>query len=89
MITTNKNINLDQLNRELGNQGLIADFNDPNNKIIGVADNSTVTDEQLAEAIKVHIAIDDDLVLAQAKAAAAAKLAALGLTVEDLQALGL
>jgi hypothetical protein len=56
MITTNKKINLEQLDFELGSFGLIADFNDPTKQLIGVADNSPVTQEQLAEAISNHIA---------------------------------
>jgi hypothetical protein len=56
MATTNKNINLYQLDKELGFQGLVADFNDPENKIIKPADNSKVTEKQLEAAIEVHIA---------------------------------
>ena len=56
MAITSKEINLQQLDKELGTQGLIADFNDSNNKIIKPADNSTVTEEQLEAAITAHIA---------------------------------
>lgn len=56
MAITNKKINLQQLDDELGGQGLIADFNDTENKLIKPADNSTVTEEQLESAIAVHIA---------------------------------
>jgi hypothetical protein len=56
MATTNKVINLGQLNDELGGQGLVADFNDLNNIIIKPADNSTVTETQLEAAITSHIA---------------------------------
>ena len=56
MATTNKNINLYQLDKELGFQGLVADFNDPENKIIKPAYNSKVTEKQLEAAIEVHIA---------------------------------
>jgi len=38
MAITNKKINLLQLDEELGNQGLCADFNDPQNKVIKAAD---------------------------------------------------
>jgi len=89
MAITPKEINLGQLDKELGGQGLIADFTDLENKIIKPADNSTVTEAQLEAAIAAHIAIDEVAVKAQAKAAAQAKLAALGLTVADLEALGL
>ena len=56
MAITNKKINLGQLDAELGSQGLVADFNDPDNKIIKPADNSTVTEPQLESAIAAHIA---------------------------------
>jgi hypothetical protein len=56
MITTNKKINLEQLDSELGGYGLIADFNDPQKQIIGVAENSPITEEQLSEAVDNHIA---------------------------------
>lgn len=56
MAITNKKINLGQLNSELGSQGLVADFNDPNHQIIKPADNSTVTEEELEAAIAAHIA---------------------------------
>jgi len=56
MAITSKKINLDQLDAELGNQGLCSDFNDEKNKIIKPADNSTVTEAQLEAAIKAHVA---------------------------------
>ena len=56
MAITNKEINLEQLDQELGGQGLVADFNDSNNKIIKPADNSTVTEAQLEAAITAHVA---------------------------------
>jgi DNA-binding NarL/FixJ family response regulator len=56
MATTSKEINLQQLDQELGSQGLVADFNDANNKIIKPADNSTVTETELEDAIEAHIA---------------------------------
>lgn len=56
MAITSKEINLEQLDNELGNQGLVADFNDTNNKVIKPADNSTVTEAQLSAAITAHIA---------------------------------
>ena len=56
MAITNKQINLSQLDKELGGQGLCGDFNDLKKKIIIVADNSTVTDTQLEAAIAAHIA---------------------------------
>lgn len=56
MAITSKEINLVQLDQELGGQGLCADFNDPNNKIIIPSDNSTVTEAELETAIEAHIA---------------------------------
>lgn len=54
MAITSKKINLVQLDEELGGQGLCADFNDSNKKIIIPAENSNVTEEQLEAAIKAH-----------------------------------
>jgi hypothetical protein len=85
MAITSKDINLTQLDLELGSKGLIADFNDANNKIILAAENSDVTEEQIETAILNHVATDPNA----ARVAAQAKLAALGLTTDDLKALGL
>ena len=56
MAITSKEINLKQLDEELGSQGLCADFNDAKKKIITLADNSTVTEDELNAAIAAHIA---------------------------------
>lgn len=56
MATTSKNINISQLDQELGGQGLSYDFNDPKKKIIIPSENSTVTETELEEAIKSHVA---------------------------------
>jgi hypothetical protein len=56
MAITSKVINLAQLDQELGNQGLCGDFNDPKKKVIVPAENSTVTEDELKEAIAAHIA---------------------------------
>jgi hypothetical protein len=69
MAITSKEINLAQLDNELGGQGLIANFEDLNNKIIKPADNSTVTEEELEAGIAAHIAIDEVAVKAAQKAA--------------------
>jgi hypothetical protein len=89
MAITSKEINLAQLDNELGGQGLIANFEDLKKKLIQPADNSTLTEEELEAGIAAHIAIDEVAVKAQAKAVAEGKLAALGLTTDDLRALGL
>ena len=84
MATTNKEINLYQLDKELGFQGLVADFNDPENKIIKPADNSTVTEAQLKAAIEAHIALPEP------EPSIEQKLASVGLNLGDLKiALGL
>jgi hypothetical protein len=56
MAITSKEINLDQLDKELGGQGLCGDFNDPKKKIIIPAENSIVTENELKAAIDAHIA---------------------------------
>jgi len=89
MAITNKEVNLAQLSKELGNKGLIGDFNDSKKKLILVADGVELTDKELDDAIAAHIAIDEAEAKAQAKVTAEGKLAALGLTTDDLRALGL
>ncbi len=56
MAITSKKINLVQLDQELGGQGLCADFNDTDKKIIIPAENSNVTEAELEDAIASHIA---------------------------------
>ena len=56
MAITSKEINLAQLDQELGNQGLCGDFNDPKKKVIMPAENSIVTEKELEAAIKAHVA---------------------------------
>ena len=56
MAITSKKINLSQLDQELGGKGLIADFNDPDNKIIKAADGADYTEAQIEAAIEAHIA---------------------------------
>ena len=56
MAITSKKINLTQLDQELGGKGLIADFNDPDNKLIKAADNADYTEAQIEAAIAAHIA---------------------------------
>ena len=88
MITTDKKINLEQLDSELGSFGLIADFNDPKKQLIGVADNSPVTEEQLAEAIENHIAsASREEIRLLNKEQGIAKLKELGFTDDQITAL--
>ena len=79
-VITNKEINLIQLDRELGLQGLSADFNDSDNKIIVTADYSTVTQEELEAAVESHIALPEP------EPSIEEKLASIGLNLDDLKA---
>ena len=80
MAITAKEINLAQLSRELGDKGLIADFNDPKKKLVLPADGVELTDSELEAAIDSHVAIDDAAIRAKAKAALLDKL---GITSEE------
>jgi len=83
MAITSKEINLLQLDQELGSKGLIADTNDKKNKLILPADNSDVTEAQLEAAIAVHVAQSNEPSIED-------KLANAGLSLSDLKiALGL
>ena len=79
MATTSKKINLKQLDEELGNKGLIGDFNDPKNKTIFAAQGSDVTEQDLETAIASHIAISIEPTVEQ-------KLQSVGLSINDLKA---
>ena len=80
MAITAKQINLAQLSRELGDKGLIADFNDPKKKLVLPADGVELTDSELEAAIDSHVAIDEAAIRAKAKAALLDKL---GITSEE------
>jgi len=85
MAITSKEINLTQLDKELGNKGLVADFEDnPGKKLILPTENSDVTEAELESAIAAHIAIDDNAVNEAAKAALLAKL---GITSDEAKLL--
>ena len=79
MATTSKEINLKQLDEELGGQGLIADFNDSAKKVISIAEHSTVTETELEAAIGAHIAQSNEPTVTE-------KLASVGLSIEELKA---
>ena len=88
MAITSKKINLDQLDDELGNQGLCSDFNDPRNKIIKPADNSTITEAELEAAIADHIAgPTEEEIRVLNREQGIAKLKELGLTDDQITAL--
>ena len=80
MATTSKEINLSQLDKELGSKGLNGDFNDATKKLILPAENSNVTKAQLEAAIAAHIALPDP------EPTVSEKLASVGLSVADLKA---
>ena len=84
MATTSKEINLSQLSRELGDKGLIADFNNLQEKLILPADGVELTEIELETAIAAHIAIDEEAIRATAKAAL---LSQLGITEEQAKLL--
>lgn len=88
MAITSKKINLQQLDQELGSQGLCANFNDPKKKVIVAAENSTVTEVELDEAIKLHIAAPSNAEITQLnRQQGLAKLKELGFTDDQISAL--
>lgn len=84
MAITSKEINLSQLSKELGNKGLIANFNDPKKKLILPADGVDLTEDKLKDAIDAHIAINE---IAERQAKRQAIADRLGLTADDLKLL--
>jgi hypothetical protein len=84
MAITSKEINLGQLDQELGGKGLIGDFNDPKKKLVLPSENSDLTESELEAGIAVHVAIDEN---AGRKADRAALLAQLGITEEQAKLL--
>lgn len=88
MAITSKEINLFQLDQELGGQGLCADFNDPKKKIIVPAENSTVTEDELKDAIAAHVAgPTQDQIIKLNREQGLAKLKELGFTDDQISAL--
>jgi hypothetical protein len=88
MAITAKEINLPQLDQELGGQGLCGDFNDSAAKIIKPADNSTVTEAELEAAIEAHIAgPTDQEIRVLNRQQGLAKLKELGFTDDEITAL--
>jgi hypothetical protein len=88
MAITSKEINLSQLSQELGDKGLIADFNDPNNKIILPADGVTLTEKKLSDAIAAHVAGPTQAEIIELnRQEGIAKLKELGFTDEQISAL--
>lgn len=88
MAITSKEINLTQLDQELGGQGLCGDFNDPKKKVVVPAENSTVTEDELKTAIAAHVAQPDELQVRQLnREQGLAKLKELGFTDDQISAL--
>lgn len=88
MVITSKEINLSQLDQELGGEGLCADFNDPKKKLIIPADNSTITEDELKAAIAAHVAQPGQETITQLnREAGIAKLKDLGFTEDQITAL--
>jgi hypothetical protein len=60
MIKVTKKVNLEQLDKELNNKGLIATLDDDKKIIeVGLAEGNDATEAQLKSVIDSHIAIDD------------------------------
>lgn len=90
MAITSKKINLQQLDQELGGQGLVANFEDESNKIIKPADDSKVTEKELEVAIANHVAQPSEIeVIELNREEGKKKLIELGFTAEQITALGL
>jgi hypothetical protein len=88
MAITSKEINLAQLDQELGGQGLCADFNDSKKKVIVPAENSIVTEDQLKEAIAAHVAgLSQSEILKLNREQGLTKLKELGFTDDQISAL--
>ena len=88
MAITSKEINLTQLDQELGGQGLCSDFNDPKKKVVVPAENSSVTEDELKTAIAAHVAQPDELQVRQLnREQGLAKLKELGFTDDQIAAL--
>ena len=83
MAITNKEIDLVQLDTELGSKGLISNFSDSTAKLILPSELSDVTEAELEAAIAKHVPVVKVLTAAE-------KLFnATGLTVAEYKALGL
>jgi hypothetical protein len=88
MAITSKEINFEQLDKELGSQGLCGDFNDAKKKLIVPAEKSTVTEAQLEAAIAAHIAgPTEEKITRLNREQGLAKLKELGFTDDQITAL--
>lgn len=88
MAITSKEINLEQLDKELGSQGLCANFSDEKKKIIIPAEGSTVTEDELKAAIASHVAQPDSFTVKKLnREQGILKLKELGFTDDQISAL--
>jgi hypothetical protein len=80
MIKVTKKINLEQLDKEINANGLNADLNQKGEIVsVGLAENSTLTEQDLIDGIANHTAVFVQPTVAE-------KLASVGLSIDDLKA---
>ena len=79
-VATAKQINLSQLDDELGGHGL-----NGAEGIVQACEGSPVTEEQLSAAIAAHVYVDPDAERLAVRESAMAKLAALGLNINEIE----
>ena len=79
-ISTTKQVNLTQLDDELGGYGL-----NGAEGIVQACEGSPVTEAELSAAILAHIYVDPDAERLAARESAMAKLAALGLNINEIE----
>jgi hypothetical protein len=81
-VATTKKINLAQLDTELGGYGL-----NGAEGLVQVVEGSPVTEAELAAAIEAHVYVDPDAERLAVRESVMAKLAALGLSVDEVAAI--
>ena len=81
-VATTKKINLAQLDTELGGYGLNGAVG-----LVQVVEGSPVTEAELAAAIEAHVYVDPDAERLAVRESVMAKLAALGLSVDEVAAI--
>ena len=81
-VATTKQINLSQLDDELGGYGL-----NGAEGIVQACEGSSVTEAELSAAIAAHVYVDPDAERLAVRESAMAKLAALGLNVDEATAI--
>ena len=79
-VATAKQINLSQLDDELGGHGL-----NGAEGIVQACEGSPVTEAELSAAIEAHVYVDPDAERLAARESAMAKLAALGLNINEIE----